>query len=43
MKDTVDNFSLGIDDISDEGIDFDQFENDIAQDEENSKHELMTP
>ena len=40
MMDTVDNFSLGIDDISDEGIDFDQFENDIAQDEENSKHEV---
>ena len=30
MKDTVDNFSLGIDDISDEGIDFDQFENGVG-------------
>ena len=32
----IENFNLGIDDISDEGIDFDQFENDIAQEEENA-------
>ena len=31
---TIDNFNIGIDDISDEGIDFEQFENDIAQEEE---------
>ncbi len=36
----VENFNIGIDDISDEGIDFDQFENDIAQEEENLKTEV---
>lgn len=36
----IENFTIGIDDISDEGIDFDQFENDIAQEEENAKPEI---
>lgn len=36
----MENFNIGIDDISDEGIDFDQFENDIAQEEENLKTEV---
>lgn len=34
------NFNIGIDDISDEGIDFDQFESDLAHEEETVKHDV---